>query len=256
MKLCVLSSGSEGNCTYIETKKYKILIDAGSTLKYITEKLSEINVLLSDINIILITHAHGDHVNSVGKIYRRYNNDIYMTDKIYEEINPKVKKVITKYLNIDEFLPALDIKITPIKTSHDNLDSQGFIVEEDDKSIVYITDTGYINQKYHNILKNKNVYIMESNHDPEKLMEGRKNHHIKNRVVGDVGHLSNQQAAGYLKKFVGKDSKLIILAHLSKDDNDEETALQVLNDEFKKDSIKVENIIIAKQKERTDLIEV
>ena len=135
-------------------------------------------------------------------------------------------------------------------------DSNGYIFEAYGKSLVYVTDTGYINVKYHKQLQNKTYYIMESNHDVELLMHGRYPYHLKQRIIGDKGHLSNKDSAYYLSKFVGSETKGIVLIHLSEENNDEEIALKTLYNNLEKVSKEVDQVIIAHQTERTDLIEV
>ena len=134
-----------------------------------------------------------------------------------------------------------------IKTSHDVVDSVGYVIEGNGKSIVYITDTGYIPQKYFSILKNRNVYIMESNHDIEMLNQGSYSFSLRQRILGDKGHLSNYDSARYLSNFVGDNTKCIMLAHLSEENNTEELAYQTLIDRLNENELKINKIIIAKQ---------
>jgi phosphoribosyl 1,2-cyclic phosphodiesterase len=163
---------------------------------------------------------------------------------------------IYDYFFVTEKIKLGSTYIDYIKTSHDANDSRGYIFEEDNTSVVYITDTGYINTKYYPKLENKSLYIMESNHDIELLMNGRYPYPLKQRILGDKGHLSNKDSAYYLSKLIGNDTKRIILAHLSEENNTPDLAYQTLNEVLKninKDDIE---IIVAKQNERTDLIEV
>ena len=134
MKVIVLSSGSKGNTTYIETQTTKILIDIGNTCKYITEKLSTIGVTLGEINAILITHTHTDHIKGLKTFTNNYSAPIYITEKMHPKI-PYVKQY--KYIE-SSLITIRDIKINIIKTSHDAEDSVGYIINNNDKSIVYI----------------------------------------------------------------------------------------------------------------------
>ena len=244
MRICVLSSGSKGNCSYIETKRHKMLIDIGNSSAYVERSLRSIGVEPNEIDMILITHAHVDHIAGLRVFSKKYSPRVYMTEKIYKESGLNISNVydIPSKYEID------GITITSVKTSHDTEDSNGYIIEEDGNSCVYITDTGYINKRYFKKLYNKNVYIFESNHDPEMLMNNsRYPHHTKIRIIGDTGHLSNQDSAYYLSEFIGSDTKIIFLAHLSEQNNNEELALNTLKEELKKKSIKFNNIKIAKQ---------
>ena len=124
------------------------------------------------------------------------------------------------------------------------------------KSIVYITDTGYINNRYFEKLSNHDLYVIESNHDVSMLMNGKYPYHLKQRILGNKGHLSNDDAGYYLSMFIGNKTKTVILAHLSDDNNTYEKAYDTVNSILKGKNIKIKNLLIAKQKQRTELIEV
>ncbi len=254
MKVCVLSSGSRGNSTYIETNKSKILIDLGITTSYIEQKLQEIDVDPKSISSILITHTHSDHINGLKVFLKKYQPTLYLTQKMYDDLIKLFP--ITKYQIIDNDFTLNDLNIKIIKTSHDASDSNGYIIEADDKSVVYITDTGYINKKNHDKLQNKNIYILESNHDIDMLMNGKYPYHLKQRILGDKGHLSNKDSSYYLSNFIGPNTKTIILAHLSQDNNTSELALKTLSETLKQKNQNVKNILVATQNERTELLEV
>ena len=254
MKCCVLASGSKGNCTYIEYNNTKILIDLGTTSLYAEKKLKDIDVDPKDIKAIIITHTHVDHINGLKVFIKKYNPKIYLSEIMHKELKNDI--TLTNYEYIDGDFTIDDLKINVIKTSHDTEDSNGYIVESSDSSIVYITDTGYINQKNFKKLINKNVYIFESNHDVEMLMNGRYPYNIKQRILGDKGHLSNKDAGYYLSKLIGDNTKQVILAHLSHDNNTDDIALKTVKEELKTSEIEFDNIIIAHQEFRTDLIEV
>lgn len=245
MKVAVLASGSKGNCTYLETKNHKILIDMGTTTKYIENKLIELGISPNSIDTIFISHDHKDHISALSVFMKRYNPTIYLTKKLGKVLNIDNYNLLEPQNILDELV------IETIKTSHDATDSVGFVFEEDGTSLVYITDTGYINVKYNSVLKNRNMYIMESNHDIEMLMNGKYRYDLKVRILGDRGHLSNEMSTTYLKDFIGDKTKTIVLAHLSEENNTEELAYKMLTSK-----IKDRNVIIAKQNERTDLIEV
>ena len=252
MKICVLSSGSKGNTTYVETKKAKILIDCGNSSKYIMTKLAELNVYPDDIDAILITHVHSDHIKGLQMLAKRIKATVYMTEKMYPYLD-----FVKNYSFIEsKSFSIKDIDVDVIKTSHDAEDSVGYIISNDNKSLVYITDTGYINQKYYEILKNRDVYVFESNHDVEMLNNGRYPFEIRKRILSDKGHLSNYDASKYLAKFIGDKTKRIVLAHLSEENNTPELALETLKDRLAKEKIDFDNIIIAKQNKETELIKI
>lgn len=250
MKVCVLSSGSKGNSTYVETKNHKILIDIGTSSLYVEKALKEINVNPSDIDIILITHSHVDHVSGLKVFCKKYNPTVYISPIALEESNLDLKN--TKDIDnieIDE--------VKSVKLSHDVGDIRGYIVEENNSSMVYITDTGYIREKDFDLLKNKTLYVFESNHDVERLMDNPNYpHHVKIRILSDKGHLSNIDSSKYMAKFIGNNTKYVILAHLSEQNNTEELALSTLKETLNKKKIDFSSISIAKQNEKTEIFNI
>lgn len=252
MKVIVLSSGSKGNTTYIETQTTKILIDIGNTCKYITEKLSTIGVTLGEINAILITHTHTDHIKGLKTFTNNYSAPIYITEKMHPKI-PYVKQY--KYIE-SSLITIRDIKINIIKTSHDAEDSVGYIINNNDKSIVYITDTGYINKKYHPMLSNRDMYIMESNHDVEMLNNGPYPFPLRQRILSDKGHLSNHDSAKYIGDFIGPKTTNIVLAHLSHENNTPELAKETLLAKLQELNMTQIHIDIALQDQETEIIQV
>ena len=247
MKIEVLGSSSKGNSTYIEINNIKFLIDCGFSYKYIEEKLNNINVKVSDLDFLIITHAHSDHVQSLYSFYRM-NIPIYMGFDSYNELSIKDKvKNITFF---DELNNICGIKLTKIPISHD-AKGFGFIFEYEDESLVYIADTGIIYSRYFDKLTNKKAYLIESNHDVEMEMNGSKDNRTKIRNIGDEGHISNDDCANkYLTRFIGPQTKLIILIHISTNDNTYDLAY----DTTKKIVNKNIKLLVAHEKEETELI--
>lgn len=255
MKLSVLSSGSKGNSVLIDANNTKILIDLGVTKSYTEERLKELEVDPKEIDAILITHTHVDHIQGLKVFLKKYHPKLYVNKIILSLLHEFIDDFNYEVYDTPSF-KIKDLEIEVINTSHDVKGSVGFVVKDGDKSVVYITDTGYINNKYFKKLSNHNLYIMESNHDIEMLMNGNYPFHLKKRILSDKGHLSNDDAAFYLSEFIGDKTKTIILAHLSDDNNTYEKALNTLNNVLNSKNKKVKNIIVAKQKQRTDWIEV
>ena len=246
----VLSSGSKGNSTYIETNQVKLLLDAGNSCKYITNKLDNIGVSLDTLDAILLTHTHSDHVSGLKVLSKKINCPIYMTEGIHKEL-----EYIENYKLIEsDIIKIGDLAINVIKTSHDAPDSVGYVFTNGDKSLVYVTDTGYINRKYFDLLSNNDMYIFESNHDVEMLTNGTYPFELKKRILSDKGHLSNYDSAKYLAKFIGDKTKYILLAHLSEENNTKELALDTLKNRLNKENIIFDNIIVLEQNKETELI--
>lgn len=252
MKFCVLASGSKGNSTYIEINKHKFLIDIGINFLLLSNKLNEINVSVEEIEAIFITHLHQDHIAGLKRFIKKYNPTIYLTKTMYENLDI----ILDNYALYEDNILIDDISIETIRLSHDTPECRGYILNHLGKSLVYITDTGYINVKNHEKLRNKTSYVFESNHDVNMLMKGKYPYHIKMRILGDRGHLSNHDSATYLSKFIGNDTKTIVLAHISHDNNSYEMALDNLIGVLNERNKKIPQIIAAKQEERTELIEI
>lgn len=255
MKVCVLSSGSKGNSCYIESNESKILIDLGTTTSYVVNELDKIGVKPRDINAILVTHIHKDHINGLSTFIKKYDPLIYVTNKLLMLLEEEIGSFRYE-LYQDNSAIINDLRINLIRTSHDAGEQMGFILKDNKSSMVYITDTGYLNSKYFDLLSNKDLYVLESNHDVLMLKNGPYPYFLQQRVLGDKGHLSNEQCSNYLCKFIGDNTKTIVLAHLSEKNNTEEKALETLNNKLKDNNKKVESIIVARQNEPTMVIEV
>lgn len=254
MRASVLASGSKGNSTYIETKESKILVDIGMTCLYIETKLKKLAVDPKEIDAIILTHTHVDHVNGLKVFVKKYNTKVYLTDKMLKDIKEIFD--LQNYELIENDFSIKDLNIEVFKTSHDASDSNGYIFNESNKSLVYITDTGYINRKYKEKLSNKNIYIMESNHDIKMLQEGKYPYHLKQRILSDRGHLSNEMSSKYLSEFIGDNTKKVILIHLSHENNNPDIALTTLKNKLNEESIKFNNIILSSQDENTEMVEI
>ena len=255
MRVCVLSSGSKGNSCFIETNESKILIDLGTTTSYVVNELDKLGVNPREIDAILITHIHKDHINGLSTFIKKYNPLIYVTEKLLMLLEEEVGSFRYEVYQ-DNSAIINDLRINYIRNSHDALEQIGFILKDNKSSMVYITDTGYLNSKYFDLLSNKDLYVLESNHDVLMLKNGPYPYFLQQRVLGDKGHLSNEQCSNYLCKFIGDNTKTIVLAHLSEKNNTEEKALETLNNKLKENNKKVENIFVARQNEPTMVIEV
>lgn len=253
MKACVLASGSKGNVTYIETKNHHILLDMGKNVKYITDSLKQIGVDPKSIDVVLISHLHSDHTSALKTFIKKYKPLVCMPEEMFLEIDD-----LSEYEHIkiyDDVLEFDELRIYAIKSSHDAVGSRNFIFESENQSIVQITDTGYIKSKYFKLLKNRDVYFIESNHDVEMLTHGPYPDWLKRRVLSDEGHLSNQATGFYLSKLIGNKTKKILLMHLSEVNNDSLIALKTVNDTLKEYKVEFDDIKCAEQNQISEVIE-
>ena len=251
MKVKTIASGSKGNCTIVLCDNTNIIIDMGISYLTLKKSLEENSLSFSDFSGILITHCHKDHIKGVSSLIKHTNLNVYIPEEMYDSLKEYIP--YPKCIFIDDIFNINDIEIELIHTSHDAPYSVGFIINHNNRSLVYVTDTGYINRKYLNKMIGKDCYIIESNHDEVMLMDGPYPRFLKERVISDKGHLSNKTTAKYLKKIIGPNTKTIILAHLSENNNTEEKALEAMKEE---ELDKKAKIYIAKQYEESPLLEV
>ena len=218
MKFYMLASGSKGNAFILDTNDSKILIDCGTTKRYLNESFDSTGYKPLDFDAVLITHKHTDHISQI-KMFAQHPN-------IY---TPEPLIVNHRLVNPYESFLVRDLNILPIATSHDADVSVGYVIETDGKKIVYVTDTGYVKDSDIELMKGADIIVLESNHDPELLMKTRRPYMIKQRILSDYGHLSNEMAGIVLSKIVTENTKEIILAHLSQEANSEEVALKTVS---------------------------
>ena len=251
MKFMTVASGSKGNSSIVLCGSTRLLIDDGISYLRLKRAVESINLSFKDFSGILITHAHSDHVKGLESLIKHTNLKVLVPETMYPELKEIVPR--DRFIFIKEHNMLNDTEITLFKTSHDTDCSVGYVITYNDKSLVYITDTGYINKKYFDMLSHKNIYLIESNHDEEMLRNGPYPPFLKARVISDHGHLSNKMTASYLDKFVDNNTKYVFLAHLSEHNNTEKLAYSETEEKLKGRNAE---IIIAKQNEESKLIEV
>ncbi len=254
MQIKVIRSGSKENCTLIKTETTTILIDIGCNFITLKKALEEENIDIKTIEKVLITHVHSDHTRGLKTFLNKLDVKVVIPEKMTRELS---RLIDPKYFEIvEDTFQIGDLSIELIPTSHDTEASVGYVITSKEKSLVYITDTGYINRKYFNKISNKDLYLIESNHDEVMLMEGPYPQYLKQRILSDEGHLSNATTARYLSKVIGQKTKTIILAHVSEKNNTYELVYETTKNKLESDNKEVENIIVAHQSEELPLIEV
>lgn len=226
---CPLASGSKGNCIYVGTKNTKVLVDAGISTKAITERLNEINVDIGEIQAILVSHEHSDHIAGLKVLAMRHNIPILanqLTAKAicdYLHATPKFKIFLT-----GEPFEFGDIEVHPFSVQHDAADPVAFTMKFDNLKVGICTDLGFVTSLVAKQLEACNLLYVEANHKPEMVHASNRPMIYKQRVLGRSGHLSNE-ACGELVSHVAHDElKQIYLAHLSGECNSPEVALQTV----------------------------
>ena len=236
-KYSILTSGSTGNSFYLETPEKKILVDAGLSGKKITSLLAEIDRDPSDLDAILVTHEHKDHIHGVGVLARKYGMDIYANEKTWQIMDSKnmLGKIDNSQKHVfsrDKLLTFGDIDIESFGVSHDAIDPQFYRFMKDGKSFVMLTDTGYVSDRMAGIIENADGYLIESNHDIEILRAGSYPWSTKQRILSDQGHLCNEDGADAMIRTIGNKTKKIYLGHLSKENNIKELAHMTMENQL------------------------
>ncbi|MGX7199323.1 MBL fold metallo-hydrolase [Enterococcus nangangensis] len=227
LQISILASGSTGNSLFIQSKKQKLLVDAGLSGKKITQLLNSIGEDPADLNGILVTHEHRDHIHGVGVLARKYHLDVYANEKTWEAMSPLIGKVDNAQKQIfalGKTMTIGDIDIESFGVSHDAVAPQFYRFHKDGRSFVMLTDTGYCSDYVRGLIKNADAYLVESNHDIEMLRMGPYPWNLKQRILGDKGHLSNDDGALVMTDVLGARTKRIYLGHLSKENNVKEIA--------------------------------
>lgn len=253
MRIKIISSGSKANCTLVSCDKTNLLIDVGPTSSFIESELEKENLSPSDITGIIITHTHSDHIKGLKVFVKRSNTTVYIT----EDLLPEIIKIVpaSNIKLIDNIFTLEDINIELLNMSHD-VPCHGIILKYQDKELVYITDTGYVNKKYISKLINKDFYIIETNYNEKMLMEGPYPYHLKQRIISDSGHMSNRYAGSLLSKCVGPNTKYVYLAHISEHNNNKDLVLEEVKDELKDVDFDFDKLYLTDQHVACEMVEI
>lgn len=249
MRVCNLGSGSDGNLTYIETAGAKILLDAGLSAAEIKKRLALLNVLPEEINAVLITHEHSDHIKGLDVFARKYGTKIYVHTKGYKALSEKLKRANElKFVLFDDLdFYINDLKVTNFSLPHDSAYCSGYSFLENQKKVSILTDLGYTNSEVLSKISGSTLVYLEANHDVEMLKNNPKYPlMLKQRILGKNGHLSNISAAEVIKNLVYGGTKQIMLSHLSTENNTPSIAYNTICEYLKKYGIEEgKNIRIA-----------
>ncbi|MFD1019443.1 MBL fold metallo-hydrolase [Thalassobacillus hwangdonensis] len=222
LRFSVLASGSTGNAFYIETAQERILVDAGLSGKKLDGLFAGVDIDPSKITKVLVTHEHSDHIKGLGIIARKYNLPIYANEKTWKAMEPALGKLTVDqkfHFGMEETKTFGDLDIESFGVSHDAADPMFYTFHHEGKKVALVTDLGYVSERIKKTVEGADAYIFESNHDVDMLRMGRYPWNVKRRILGDSGHVSNEDCALALTDLITDKTKRIYLAHLSQDNN-------------------------------------
>ncbi len=238
--LCALASGSKGNCIYFGSKNAKLLIDAGISMKAITERLDEIGVQIHEIDAILITHEHIDHIYGLKVLTKKLDIPIFCNLQTAKGIFDVLKiKPRFKIFSTGQIFEFKDLVIQSFSIQHDTLDPVGLTITCDKLKVGVCTDLGFVSSIALQNLQNCHYLFVESNHQPALVYSSSRPAIYKKRVLSKQGHLSNEECADLISKIFHPDLRHVQLAHLSSECNSRELALRVVSEFLEKKNQKV-----------------
>jgi len=263
MRLCSIASGSSGNCIYIGTDTTHLLVDTGISRKRIEEGLKALELSLNDIDGILISHEHADHISGLGVVLRKREIPVYATRGTIERMRESrslggIPEELFREVTFDESFLIKDMAVTPMYISHDAAQPAAYRFRYDKKSAAVITDLGCYNDYTVECLRGTDALLLEANHDVRMLETGSYPYYLKRRILGEKGHLSNENSGRFLSRILHDHLKAVVLGHLSKENNIPELAYETVrveitmaDNEYKGSDFP---ITVAKRSEISDII--
>ena len=233
MRFCSIASGSSGNCIYVGSECAHVLVDIGISGKKMEQGLNSLDLTGRDIDGILITHEHSDHIKGLGVIARKYGIPIYATGGTVDAMLRcgslgKIPEGIFREIREDQTFEIKDLKINPFTIPHDAAQPVGYRLECGESSVGIATDLGKYNDYIIENLQNLDALLLEANHDIRMLQVGKYPYYLKQRILGDRGHLSNENAGRLLCRLLHDNMKAVFLGHLSRENNYEELAYETV----------------------------
>ncbi|NBJ91601.1 MBL fold metallo-hydrolase [Parablautia muri] len=233
MRICSIASGSSGNCIYVGSDATHLLVDVGISGKRTEAGLRELGLTMRDIDGILITHEHADHIAGLGVLGRKYEVPVYATKGTIEAIKKctsvgKIPEELFCPIKADEKIIIKDLSCNPMRISHDAAEPVAYRISHGRKRVGIVTDLGNYNDYTVESLKGMDALLLEANHDVNMLQVGPYPYYLKQRILGDRGHLSNERAGQLLCDLLHEKLQAVVLGHLSKENNLPELAYEAV----------------------------
>lgn len=240
MRLCSIASGSSGNCVYVGSEATHLLVDTGISGKRVEQGLKELELSPKDLDGILITHEHADHISGLGVLTRKYEIPVYATEGTIKAMFEggslgNVEETLFHSIKEDEKFILKDLTINPMHISHDAVQPVAYRISYGNKRVGICTDLGIYNDYTVECLKGMDAILLEANHDVNMLQVGPYPYYLKQRILGEKGHLSNENSGRLLCRILHDGLKTILLGHLSKENNLPELAYESVRMEINMD---------------------
>lgn len=238
-----LASGSSGNCYYLATDNTAILIDAGIGIRTIKKVFKEYALNLQAVQGLFVTHDHADHIKAAGHLGEKYGIPVYSTEEIHKGMHrsycmtEKLGREHIRLIRKEEPTQLGDFRITCFEVPHDGMDNVGYCISAGDKTFSFLTDIGHITPTASRYISMADYLVIEANYDESMLQMGPYPPHLKARIAGPNGHLSNGELAEYLANHFTEKLKYVWLCHLSKDNNHPELAYKTVEIALKEKGI-------------------
>ena len=230
MNVIALQSGSNGNCVYVEAGGVRLLVDAGISGKRAEQRLSARGRDIRQVDALLISHDHSDHICCAGVYQRKFSLPIHITPATLRAGNARCalgRLDDVRHFDAGQTLRFGDVAVETIPTAHDGADGVGFVIDDGTSRVGILTDLGHVFDRLAGVIASLDAVILESNYDPDMLARGRYPAFLKRRIKGPGGHISNHEAADLLATAAGSRMKWACLGHLSGDNNRPDLALSV-----------------------------
>ena len=203
LAFCSFASGSSGNSYLIKSEETTLLVDVGISGKRIAEGMAGVGLDVADIDAILITHEHSDHVHSLGVMQKKAPDALIWSNLgTFECVADKIEEGRHRAFNTGESFTIGDIEVLPFRLSHDAAEPVGYRFRKNDKSLAIVTDTGYVSEEIYEAVRDCDLLVLEANHDENVLMVCRYPYHVKRRILSDKGHLCNEAAAAVMSRII------------------------------------------------------
>ena len=259
MKLIPLCSGSSGNSTYIETDDARILIDAGFSCKRISEMLASVGVSAAELDAILVTHEHTDHIKGIEVLSKKYGIPVYANAGCWNKLITLCAKIPPAKVRVFESDMDFYIgktRVLPFTTPHDSAHSVAYAITSSGRKAVVCTDIGHVDKRMLSLLAGADILLIEANHDVDMLMAGPYPYDLKKRILSGNGHLSNEDCGRALVSLYSSGVRNVILGHLSAENNFPPLAVETVRGVLQMAGISDMHIALAKRDAPTGVFEI